>query len=74
MLYEKIKDEPIADRLSWYADDIMQIAKGLDDVMTQIDHDESKETLYRNIWVLMLALQGVACSMEEDEVATRKGI
>ena len=66
MEFKMIKDLSQKDRLAWYTDDVMQIAQAIDDVMTQIDHDESKEVITRNLRIVMLALYGLASTLDED--------
>ena len=67
-----IMNLPRYERLAWYADDIMEVVSAIDDVMTQIDLDEPRETVQRNLRVLMLALQGVADDIGRDVIATRE--
>ncbi len=67
-----IMNLPRVERLAWYADDIMKVESAIDDVMMQIDQDEPRETIQRNLRVLMLALQSVADDIGRDVIATRE--
>ena len=71
MKFDIIKDLPPEERLAWYADDIMEVVGAIDDVMTQIDTDEPREKVQRNLRILMLALHNVADEIGRDVVATR---
>lgn len=72
MGFDILKDLPSDERLAWYADDIMKAVDAIDDIMTQIDYDEPKEKVQRNLRILMLALHNVADEIGRDVIATRE--
>lgn len=72
MEFDILKDLPSEERLAWYADDIMKAVDAIDDIMTQIDTDEPKEKVQRNLRILMLALHNVADEIGRDVIATRE--
>ena len=67
-----VMDLPHKERMAWYADDIMKVVSSIDDVMTQIDLDEPKETVQKNLRVLMLALSNVADCIGRDVIEIQK--
>lgn len=72
MEFKMIKDLAPEERMAWYADDIMKIVTALDDVLTQIDLDDPKEKVQRNLRIVMLALRGVADDLGRDILLTKE--